>query len=276
MATDKTLFDLIHHPLRVRMLQVLRVRALTPQMRRVTLGGAELDGFKSLAPEDHVRLFFPRPGEQRPVVPSFGPLGLTLPTLGDKPLARDYTPRRHDAEAGELDIDFFLHGGGVASAWAAQAAPGQLLGVAGPRGSRLLSREFAWQLFVGDETALPEFARRLETLPTTTRALVVIAVNGAAEEQPLGTASPLELRWVHRKHAQADAAKGLLAALADVVLPAGEGFVWLAGEAGEMRRVYRHLVVERELPRTRVHVSGHWKRGEINHDHHEPIELDRP
>jgi NADPH-dependent ferric siderophore reductase len=223
-----------------------------------------------------VKVFFPRPGELRPVLPTLGPLGLAIPTFGPRPIGRDYTPRRHDAEAQELDLDFFLHGHGVASSWAARAEPGQLLGVAGPRGSFVLSRRFAWQLFVGDETALPEFSRRIELLSADTRAFAVVAVNGRDEEQPITAAGELELHWVHRSHADADAAPALLAKLAQLTLPETEGFAWLAGEAGEMRRVYRHLVVERGVPGAHVHVSGHWKRGQINHDHHEPIELDRP
>nr|GFD30456.1 hypothetical protein [Tanacetum cinerariifolium] len=59
---------------------------------------------------------------------------------GPKPAMRDYTPRRYDAASGELDIDFVLHGDGPAATWAAQAAVGQHLYIAGPRGSMIVRR----------------------------------------------------------------------------------------------------------------------------------------
>jgi NADPH-dependent ferric siderophore reductase len=272
VSRDKALFDLVRPPgFRVRMLEVVRVASVAPSMKRITLGGPELEGFTSLAPEDHVKVFFPRPGQARPVVPTVGPLGVVLPTIGDKPIGRDYTPRRHDGARGELDIDFFLHGGGVAARWANEARPGDVVGVAGPRGSYVLKRSFAWQLLVGDETAQPEFARRLEELPVTTEALVVSVVNGAADEQPWTATGPLTARWVHRRAPREDATPSLVATLRELTLPAGEGFVWLAGEAREMRAVFRHLVDERQVPAARIHASGHWKRGVVAHDHHEPI-----
>jgi len=56
MAHDERYFQLIMHPL--RHLEVVKVTELTPMMRRITLGGPELEGFISLAPEDHIKVFF--------------------------------------------------------------------------------------------------------------------------------------------------------------------------------------------------------------------------
>ncbi|HKO53158.1 MAG TPA: siderophore-interacting protein [Polyangiaceae bacterium] len=60
MTVDQALFELVRHPLQVRLLEVVRTESLSPRMRRITLGGPELAGFVSLAPEDHVKVFFPR------------------------------------------------------------------------------------------------------------------------------------------------------------------------------------------------------------------------
>jgi NADPH-dependent ferric siderophore reductase len=270
MSADKTWFDLVRHPLRVRLLEVVRTVSLSPRMRRITLGGPELQGFVSLAPEDHVKLFFPRPGEAKPIVPSFGPMGLVLPKLGPKPAGRDYTPLRFDPVAQELDIDFFLHGGGVGAAWASRAVPGDVVGVAGPRGSHVLKREFAWQLFVGDETALPEMAFRIAQLSGACAAIGVFLVDDAENELRAVLRPNVDVRWIHRSSTK-DAAAALVSAVQAIELPNGEGFAWLAGEASEVRAVYRHLLGEHTLAASQIRVSGHWKRGIVAHDHHEPI-----
>lgn len=65
MTTSRPAIQLVRHPLAVRRLAVRRVEALSPRMVRVTLGGADLDGFVSLAADDHVKLFFPPDGHKR-------------------------------------------------------------------------------------------------------------------------------------------------------------------------------------------------------------------
>ena len=64
---------------------------------------------------------------------------------------RDFTPRRHDAEKGELVVDFAIHGAGPATEWASAARPGSRLGVGGPRGSFVVTDDFDWYLMIGDE-----------------------------------------------------------------------------------------------------------------------------
>ncbi len=44
---------------RFRELTVLRTEEVTPHMRRIVLGGAELAGFDSPGADDHIKLFFP-------------------------------------------------------------------------------------------------------------------------------------------------------------------------------------------------------------------------
>jgi NADPH-dependent ferric siderophore reductase len=155
----------IRHALKFRLLQVTRVTALNPYLVRVTFTGDSLDDFVSASFDDHVKLFFPQPGEAMPALPQAGPDGPIFDASKPRPIARDFTPRRFDRVARELDIEFVLHEAGPATAWAAQAAPGQYLGIGGPRGSFVIPTQFDWHLMIGDETALPAIARRLEELP---------------------------------------------------------------------------------------------------------------
>lgn len=90
--------------------------------------------------------------------------------VGDaEPVRRDYTPRHFDVRAQELTLEFALHGDGPAAQWAAQAQPGHRATVAGPRGSFIIPMDYDWHLLVGDDTAIPAIARRLEELPSGAR-----------------------------------------------------------------------------------------------------------
>ncbi|MDR1284024.1 MAG: siderophore-interacting protein [Opitutaceae bacterium] len=291
MNSDETIVRRVRHPLKIRRLAVKRVAAPTPRVRRITLAGPELDGLVTLAPEDHVKVFLPAPGARLPVLPVVTPEGrIAPPAEGGRPVARDYTLRRHDAAAGELDIDFFLHGGGgvvgdagggengVASAWAARARPGDVVGIGGPRGSHVMAEVFDWYLLVGDETALPAIARRLEEfegVAPQTRAFAVIVVADEAGRQALRAPVAGGVTWVVCPPDTVGTAAGRAAALTEAVrglpFPDGRGFAWVAGEVTEARAVALHLLGERDFVTSRMNVSGHWKRGVSNHDHHAPV-----
>ncbi|QET06060.1 MULTISPECIES: siderophore-interacting protein [Cupriavidus] len=249
----------VRHTLRMRQLQVLRVRKISSQLLRVTLGGPDLADFVSASFDDHIKVFFPAAGQEKPVLPEVGPEGITFPEGATRPQARDYTPRRYDPVAQELDIEFVLHGDGPASTWAAQARPGQYLGVGGPRGSFVIPREFDWHLLIGDDTALPAIGRRLEELGTDARAVVVLEVSDAGSHIPLVTGPNIEVHWVHRE----DRPEGsmLLPTLRWVSLPEGDGYVWAAGEGAAMREVRKYLVEERGVDKSRIRASAYWKRG---------------
>jgi NADPH-dependent ferric siderophore reductase len=103
----------------------------------------DLQGFTSASYDDHVKLFFPALGSSEPILPK-GPPGSPEAGQGPAPIARDYTPRRFDAVANELDIEFVLHNDGPATSWAAQVQEGHQLGVGGPRGSFVVSSAFDW------------------------------------------------------------------------------------------------------------------------------------
>jgi NADPH-dependent ferric siderophore reductase len=253
----------VRHELKRRMLQVRDARALTPKMLRVTLAGDDLSGFVSAAHDDHVKLFFPPQGDDKPVMPTITPNGPVYPEGVQRPASRDYTPRRYDPAANTLTVDFVLHGDGPAAAWAAQARPGQFLGVGGPRGSFVVSDDFDWYLFAGDETALPAIGRRLEELPAGTRTVVVAEVADAGEEQHFDTRTKLETHWLHRDGGEPGAQPLLQAAIAQLKLPGGDGYLWVAAEAATAKALRQHLVDERGMRKDRVKAAAYWKRGAV-------------
>ncbi|GAA2512840.1 siderophore-interacting protein [Pilimelia columellifera subsp. columellifera] len=231
-------------------------------MIRVTLAGPDLAGFQEQAPADHVKLFFPERRGEPPLMPTVGPRGLERDA---RHVFRDYTVRAYWPADGELDIDFVVHGTGPAATWADNARPGDAVGVLGPRGSVLPPVGLDWYLLGGDETALPALSRWLEWLPAGARAYVFVEVADATEEQSLPTAAAATVTWLRRD--RAPAGTNLLAeAVTTFDLPPGDGFAWVAGEAGSLRPIRRHL--RERLPKDAFVVDGYWKRGETNFDHH--------
>src|SRR5579863_6013696 len=251
----------VRHEVKRRMLQVRDARPLTPKMLRVVLGGDDLAGFLSAAHDDHVKLFFPPPGEEKPAMPMLTPNGPVYPDGVPRPSARDYTPRHCDSGAKTPTGDFVLHAAGPAAMWAAQARPGHFLGVGGPRGSFIVLDDFDWYLFVGDETALPAIGRRLEELRSGARAVVVAEVTDAGERQNFTTRTKLETHWLYREGAAVGTK--LAEAIAQLKLPDGDGYTWVAAEAATAKALRRLLVEERGLRKDRVKAAAYWKQGAV-------------
>jgi NADPH-dependent ferric siderophore reductase len=243
----------VSHELKRRRLQVLRVVDLTPRMRRITLGGPELAGFVSLGTDDHVKLLFPQTAEEQAALETLV-LGAGKDG-GPMPAMRDYTPRRYDLDTLELDIDFVLHGEGPASTWAEQAKPGQYLQIGGPRGSMVVPDIFDSYLLIGDETALPAIARRLEGLAANRRARVVVEVENAAEQQPLQSPAQVEVIWVLREGGQQD----LLSTVEQLQMPSGELYAWVATETRVSRQIRRVLLDKHGLNEASVKAVGYWR-----------------
>lgn len=221
-------------PVTLREIEVTEIRDLSPRMRRVVFGGPQLlpfeaDGrqhpaFESLGPDDHVKLFFPDPTTGRLSLPQQGDGRLHWPE--DPPaISREYTPRGYRPGSGRLDLDFVLHGHGVAGAWAEQAKIGDRLHIGGPRGSMLMPVA-AEYLLMGDETALPAIANWLEMMPDAARGFVHVLIDAPEARIDLEAPDGVAVQWHHRDPADSH----VLARLAADAAPGKDSFVWAGAE----------------------------------------------
>jgi len=251
----------VRHEVKFRTLSVVSVEALTPGLRRIVLGGDDLDGFVSAGFDDHVKIFPVRNGAA-PVLPTLGPDGPVFPD--PRPIMRDYTPRAHDAERRRLTIDFVTGHGGPATEWAEAASPGSVLGVGGPRGSFVVPTDFADHVLIGDETALPAIARRLEELPAGVRAHVIVEVDDAASRLTLDSAADLRVAWIARdgrpRGRSEDLAQAMAAALADV--DPTDAYVWIAAESG-VAKALRTKALDLEFDPRAMKAAGYWRLGDV-------------
>ena len=237
---------------------VVRTARLTPHVVRVVLGGEGLAGFAPQHTDSYVKLLFPPPGAPYAAPFDVEDVQERLPRA-QWPVTRTYTVRSWDAAAGELTIDFVVHGDeGVAGPWALAAEPGTTLQMFGPGGAYTPDAGAAWHLMAGDETALPAIAAALEALPAGARAEVFLEVAGPEEQQELAAGDGVRITWVHRSAAPGVA---LVAAVLGADLPEGDVQVFVHGEAGAVRELRRFVRTGLGVPRERLSVSGYWRVG---------------
>ncbi|MCG7528388.1 siderophore-interacting protein [Streptomyces sp. OfavH-34-F] len=260
----------VGYPIGIREAEVVRTAPVGAGLLRVTLGGPGTEGFEAHAPDEHVKLIFREPeGTLR--LPERNGAMLRWPR--PLPTSREYTVRRYDPATGEIDIDIAVHAGGLASDWAAKAQPGDTIHVAGPPGGLIVPPSYDRYLLVGDLTALPAVARWLEELPRTARGWAFVEVAGAHEEIELDAPEGFEVRWLHRGDRPAGSGDALVRAATAVTVPEGErAYVWVAGEAGQIKPLRRWVRDELRLDKADYDITGYWKRGvadfdEDDHDH---------
>ncbi|MCK7623252.1 siderophore-interacting protein [Streptomyces sp. RS10V-4] len=269
-------------PFRFFDVRVARIRRLGPSMVRITFTGDRLDDLASGGRDQRFKLFLPQPHQSAPVFEDLGEGWYTAWRAQDpaeRPVMRSYTIREQRPDPAEFDVDFALHGaggpgpagGGPASRWAVRARPGDRLTVLAPAVADNGGVDFRpppgtdWILLTGDETALPAIAGILAWLSPGTTTKVWIETGHAADRQPLPTFADAEVHWLVRDPA-AGRGEPVLDALRAADLPGGAPYAWIAGEAGTVKAVRRHLVGERGFDRRAVKFTGYWRRGATEED----------
>ncbi|MEV7613380.1 siderophore-interacting protein [Streptomyces sp. NPDC089799] len=263
-------------------LEVVRTERIGHSFLRVTFGGgslAEFPEFRSGGFDQSLSLFLPLPHLEHTVLPSTAEdtwfADWRAVPDAERPVMRSYTvreQRRTDTGGTEVDIDFVLHGGtSPASNWAGRAVPGSRIMAIGPAAAENKSVRFRPPagtdalVMYADETALPAAAAILEGLPAGTPVRAVFEVPHEDDRflsVPGGDGR--DISWVVRDPATPgpERAERVREAFRALELPAARApYAWIAGEAGTVREVRRHLVQERSVDRRAVRFTGYWRLG---------------
>ncbi|MEU7904463.1 siderophore-interacting protein [Actinoplanes sp. NPDC049118] len=268
-------------------LRVTNSVRLSTTFVRVTLAGESLVDFDYHGLDQRMSLLFLPPGtdcEAFAREPDWMAAWRSGPPSSWAPL-RVYTVRAFRPEAREIDVDFALHGvGSPASRWASTAKAGDgIVMISAAPGHPIT--DVAWRppadasrlLLAADETALPAAASILEALHRPARAFIEVPF----PDDRLTIAGPAEITWLVRSEGErlepvvreqldrsapagtpGDVVEQEDGDVWDVPEEAAGGFyAWLAGEAGTVVSLRRHLVAERGVDRRAVAFMGYWKKG---------------
>lgn len=240
-----------------RRVAVRAVEDLNPRMRRIVLGGDELEGLVVDEPAASVRLLVPPPGDATLVMPRWTGNQFELPDGSRAPI-RTFTPRSLDTERLELTIDVVMHGPGTAASWAGGARPGDEAAISGPGRGDPVDPGASGYLLAGDESAIPAIGQLLEALARETPVVVHVEVADAVARTELPSHPRASVTW-HVLDA-GDPPGDRLAAAVEAIdeLPAR---VWIAGEAAAVQRLRKHLFDVRGRSRSTVTARGYWKQG---------------
>ena len=132
---------------------------------------------------------------------------------------------------------------------------GDKLTIGGPRGSLVVPEDYAWQLYVCDESGMPALRRRLEgiaKLPVRPAIHAIVTVGDAAYQDYLAHLSGFNITWVigHNEQAVADH-------LAALDVPEEDYFIWLTGEGKVVKRLSRQFESDAIDPQL-VRASAYW------------------
>lgn len=253
-------------PIVRRVLEVARKERVTPHLLRVVLTGDAVADFRMVSVGVNNKLFIPPARVSDVHFPEFVDGAWVSPDASLTPHVRTYTLRALDLAKREMSVDFALHGDGVASVWAENAAAGDKLGVAMKAITKQLYPRADHYLIAADLSAVPVTSVILETLPPESRADVVIEVPDEADIHEIETRAEVNIKWI--VNPEPGTGTALTDAVKAISLPGPDAkkFAHIAAEFSVVREMRNYFREEKGWSREEFHGFGYWKHG-VAEDH---------
>jgi NADPH-dependent ferric siderophore reductase len=236
---------------KMRMTKVLAVSDLSPHMRRIILTGDALNDFPEGKQSAHVKAIFPELDDATKM-PKLGMY------FGFKKQMRSYTVRAFDKQNLRLTLDFAVKDHqGLAGNWAANAEPGDHLGIAGPGDTKHTDLYAARHLFFGDITALPAIAATLELMPKNAQGRAWIQVPDKLDMQIFSAPKGIEINWLVTKNKLTNE---FLTGLESESENLDNTAIFIAAEASVVRQLKSHLNQHCQYDKKLLYASAYWNQ----------------
>lgn len=223
---------------------VLGATQITPNLRRVHLGGGTLADWESTGqPDEFVHVHIPDAN----------------PAQGwedDHDIARHYTIRRYDAATATMDIDVVTHGLGLGASWAKNCQVGDRVAISTASGFYGPPEGSSKRLLIADATGIPAVARILEEARADEEFDVIIELLDLADKVEF--TSKATVRTVWRVSGNGRSPSALETCMSRMEAPSEDTYVWLAGETAESRRARKYLRANWGRHHTWYRIVGYW------------------
>ncbi|WP_430867580.1 siderophore-interacting protein [Demequina aurantiaca] len=230
--------------------EVLGTTQITPNLRRVHLGGGDLARWEATGkPDEYVHVHIPDADAAEG-------------WEDDHDIARHYTIRRHSiagepgAEAVTIDLDVVTHGHGRGATWAKTCQPGDHVAISTARGFYGPPEGTTKRLLIADATGLPAVARILEEASADEEFDVIIELLDLADKVTFASAATVRPVW--RVSGNGRSPSALEACMSRASTPDEDVYVWIAGETSETRRARKFLRANWGRHHTSYRIVGYW------------------
>lgn len=229
---------------------VMGTTQITPNLRRIHLGGGTLADWESIGrPDEYVHVHIPD----------------TDAAAGwedDHDIARHYTIRQHSivrehgAAAATIDIDVVTHGHGRGAAWAKTCRPGDRVAISTAKGFYTPPAGSSKRLLITDATGIPAVARILEEASSDEEFDVIIELIDLADKLEFASAATVRTTW--RVSGNGRSPSALETCMSRAATPGEDVYIWIAGETSETRRARKFLRANWGRHHTWYRIVGYW------------------
>ncbi|MBB4930622.1 NADPH-dependent ferric siderophore reductase [Lipingzhangella halophila] len=236
------------------------VTAVSEGYLRVAVTSDELVAYRDVRPADAFKLLLPPQGQGSVDFPERGEDGIPYWPEGTRqPVLRAFTVRRFEPALLRVEFDVARHDG-LTLRWLANAAAGDVIGLAGMRREFHAGTGVDHHVIIGDSSALPAVSAIVESLSPDVPASVYLAVDHDSDRALLPDRPHVTTFWV-----AGGSPVGHDSALERTVRRNWQGRgrtqVWLAAEASVMRSLRRLVLDEHGVSRDDLHSAAYWKTG---------------
>ena len=224
---------------KVRKATVLSTKQITPHLQRIIVGSDEFNDLSAQYIGNYVKV----------LIPQNGLVDFNIKTT----CMRSYTIRHVDEHTGALTLDFVINmHQGPATNWAKEAKVGDEVGIAGPGPKKLDNYDHSYYLLLGDLTSVNAIKGYVQQLPINAKIDAII--HAPTKDDVISLDSSRDVTWLITNNPDTDMIKSL-------PLSEQQPIVFMALEAGLVRKAKTILTDELAIPRSQIVASGYWKKG---------------